>query len=437
MDVRHKKVLLKGANMEKQTRFYVYRLFLAAFLILFLFIELGVSFYLIHRRIPSKLYFFAGKEQWIDFGMPATGEVKTVSGGNKSNISQGDVKIDLSVPFQLKYQEQEDYSMNVRLFGILPIKKVDIHVINDCELIPMGTTIGIYMHSEGVLIVGLAEFETGDGEKVSPSQSLLKSGDYVIAVNGEPVNEKEELIQRIESCEGEELSLTVRRGKERIIVSVKPKRNINGEYKAGIWVRDNFQGVGTLTFVDENGRFGALGHGIADADTGLIVEADGGSLYETKIVGLKRGVRGEPGEMTGRIVYENNKILGEVTENSMRGVYGRCKESVYENEKKNAIPICLKQDIKIGKAFILCALEDEPEAYEVEITAVHTEQDNVNRGIELRVTDERLLQITGGIVQGMSGSPIIQNGRLVGAVTHVLVNTPEKGYGIFIENMLE
>ena len=244
-------------------------------------------------------------------------------------------------------------------------------------------------------------------------------------------------MRQIEGSEGRPVTLTIERREKRMDVVLQPALNQTGQYKAGIWIRDNLQGVGTLTYLDGEGKFGALGHGIADVDTGTIVEVDGGTLYQTEIVNLRRGENGSPGEMTGRIIYDDGYVLGEIRSNSDRGVFGTCNDAGKELAKGEAIPIGLKQEIQLGPAEIYCTLEEEVECFEVEITRIRLEHDNVNRGIELKVTDPELLRRTGGIVQGMSGSPILQNGKIIGAVTHVLINSPERGYGIFIENMLE
>ncbi|MBR6151809.1 MAG: SpoIVB peptidase [Lachnospiraceae bacterium] len=407
-----------------------------AFLILLLTAVIGLLLYGITRRIPSTLYFRARQSQSMDLGVPATGEVRAAFLDGEGASSKA-VTVDLSRPVTMHTAQQDRYDMEVRLFGIFPLKKVDIRVIEDQELIPMGNPIGIYLESHGVLVVGIAEFETMDGRKVTPAENLLQAGDYVLAVNGATVPDKEELMRQIEGSEGRPVTLTIERREKRMDVVLQPALNQTGQYKAGIWIRDNLQGVGTLTYLDGEGKFGALGHGIADVDTGTIVEVDGGTLYQTEIVNLRRGENGSPGEMTGRIIYDDGYVLGEIRSNSDRGVFGTCNDAGKELAKGEAIPIGLKQEIQLGPAEIYCTLEEEVECFEVEITRIRLEHDNVNRGIELKVTDPELLRRTGGIVQGMSGSPILQNGKIIGAVTHVLINSPERGYGIFIENMLE
>ena len=216
----------------------------------------------------------------------------------------------------------------------------------------------------------------------------------------------------------------------------KPQLNEQGEYKLGIWIRDNAQGVGTMTYIDETGHFGALGHGINDVDTSTLMALQKGTLYHTEIIGITKGSNGSPGELTGFIEYDDRNILGIITENTTRGIFGVCSPKI-AGEEQEALPVGLKQEIETGPAQIRCSIGGDIENYEVEITDINLGNDNINRGIVLQITDERLLSETGGIVQGMSGSPIIQNGKIIGAVTHVLVQDSTKGYGIFIERMLE
>ena len=301
----------------------------------------------------------------------------------------------------------------------------------------MGVPIGIYVKTEGVLVVGTGEFRSVNGEKVSPAEHILKSGDYVLMVNGAEVTDKDDLIARIEDCGGEEQILTVRRGEECFETKLNPVQDQTGKYKIGVWVRDNAQGVGTMTYIDSQGNFGALGHGINDVDTSTLMEMNDGTLYQTEIISIQKGSAGHPGEMTGMIVYSDDRILGDITSNSIRGIFGKCNNKALALGTEEALPIGLKQEIKKGPAQILCTVDGTTRYYDIEITDVHLDHDNVNRGIELKVTDPELIALTGGIVQGMSGAPIIQNGKFIGAVTHVLVQDSTRGYGIFIENMLE
>jgi stage IV sporulation protein B len=330
----------------------------------------------------------------------------------------------------------QNYQMDVKLFGILPFKQVDIQVIDDKELIPVGVTVGIYVKTDGILVVDVGSFEGGEGVSYSPAKYILMAGDYIMKVDNQPVNQREDFIELIEKSGGREIVLSIRRGNEEMDVKVKPIKDQGGTYKLGIWLRDDAQGVGTLTFIDENGNFGALGHGINDVDTSTLMEMDDGTLYKTEIISIKKGTSGSPGEMTGMIVYSNDRILGDIDANSLEGIFGTCNTAALGLSSAQPLPIALKQEIVKGAAKILCNVDGMARYYDVEITGVHLDHDNVNRGIELKVTDPELLAITGGIVQGMSGAPIVQNGKFVGAVTHVLVQDSTRGYGIFIENML-
>ena len=231
---------------------------------------------------------------------------------------------------------------------------------------------------------------------------------------------------------------TIRRDGEVFDIRIKPQQDAAGEYKLGIWIRDNAQGVGTMTYLEEDASFGALGHGINDTDTALLMDVGQGSLYRTKIVDVKKGQDGVPGELTGVIDYNKKNRIGTIDQNCVEGIFGTMEGDISQQLQKEAVPIGLKQDVRTGEATIRCCVDENsvPTEYTVEITAVHPDHDNVNRGLEIRVTDPKLLAQTGGIVQGMSGSPILQDGKIIGAVTHVLVQDPTRGYGIFIENML-
>jgi len=238
---------------------------------------------------------------------------------------------------------------------------------------------------------------------------------------------------------GEMVTLLIERDGVVEVVDITPEPMADGLYKMGIWIRDNAQGVGTLTIVDEEGNFGALGHGIADSDTGLLMGLGHGSLYGTKIVGIRKSADGLPGELTGMINYDDTNIVGEITSNTEHGVFGKLDMEKLEELgiELSYQEICLKQDVRLGKAQILSGTEGEAKLYDVNITAIHLDDDEYSKGLEIKVVDEELIELTGGIVQGMSGSPILQDGKIVGAVTHVLVNDSTKGYGIFIEEMLE
>ena len=418
-------------------RLRIYRACLCAVLILAGMGLLGYSYYLVDSLIPSVIYMRAESEESLALDIPAKGEILSVSEQGTSNIPKGAVTLDLSQPVTMKTGTADSLEMQVKLFGILPFKQVGIRVIEDQQLIPVGVPIGIYVKTEGVMVIGTGEFRSVNGEKVAPAEHILKSGDYVVKLNGTEVADKDDLITRIENGSGEAAILTIRRGEEYFDVKIDPVQDQTKKYKIGVWVRDNAQGVGTMTYIDSQGNFGALGHGINDVDTSNLMEMNDGTLYQTEIISIQKGTAGHPGEMTGMIVYSDDRILGDITSNSVRGIFGKCNDKALALGTEEAMPIGLKQEIRKGPAQILCTVDGTTRYYDIEITDIHLDHDNVNRGIELKVTDSDLIALTGGIVQGMSGAPIIQNGKFVGAVTHVLVQDSTRGYGIFIENMLE
>ncbi len=418
-------------------RYRNYRRTLCGVLSLSLLILGGLEYHYLYNQIPSRIHIRAGQEELIDLGIPAKGQLLPSGFAGKSNIPEGAVTIDFSQPVTLKADELTEYSMEVKLFGLFPMKTVDIQVIEKQEIIPVGQPIGIYLETEGILVVGVGDFINEEGKSVSPSKSLLQSGDYIHAVNGHEVNNKREVVGLVADCHGEDMELTVKRGEEFLDITVVPDCDSSGTYKIGVWLRDNTQGVGTLTYVEVDGGYGALGHSIADVDTGQPLALDEGILYGAEIVGVEKGVIGDPGELTGYISYTDSNMLGTVDENSEAGIYGELNEKARRKYTGQAIPIGFKQEIQRGDAQILTTIENETRCYNIRITGTNQDNANVNRGIEFTVTDKELLELTGGIVQGMSGSPILQNGKIIGAVTHVLINDPSRGYGIFIENMLE
>lgn len=422
--------------------YFIYKRILYFLLAFGILAVMASLYYSIWCSVPSTIMVKAGVEQKLDFRVPASGvlyrEAVEASGNSgKSLPKEQSVYVDFSKPVTVMANQVNQYKLQLKLFGVIPLKDVDVEVIQDIRLKPAGIPIGIYVKTKGVLVVGIGEFEGENGQKYSPARYIFQTGDYILEINDQEINTKKELINIINHSDGQEMVFKVQRKDAVIEVKAKPEQNKNGEYKMGIWVRDNAQGVGTMTYIDENGSFGALGHGINDIDTSTLMSLSKGTLYHTEIIGITRGGVGAPGELTGFIEYDDENIMGDITANTTRGIFGVCTEETALSATGDYLPLGLKQEIEIGPAEILCSLGEETKTYDVEIVEIHLENNNVNRGIVLEITDPELLAVTGGIVQGMSGSPILQNGKLVGAVTHVLVNDPTKGYGVFIENMLE
>jgi stage IV sporulation protein B len=430
---------MRGIKGKKYGRgMKIYRYSLCVLLAVAMVFSLGLGLYMFDGSVPSVLYARSGQDISFSLGVPAKAQVIKTGVQGESNIPEGAVTIDLSKEVTLPDEGLDYYSFQVSLFGIFPIKQMDIRVVDETELIPVGAPVGIYMETDGIMVIGTGEFKDAEGLQCSPAKYILKSGDYIMRVNGTNVSSKKEFVDMVTDNGGSDMILTIKRNDETINVTVTPHMDEAGVYKLGLWVRDNTQGVGTLTYIDPDGNFGALGHGITDIDTDSVMEITDGTLYDTEIISVKKGEAGEPGEMTGLITYSDNHILGDITENTDDGIFGVCNEkALKEFSGSQALPIAFKQEIQKGAAQIISTVDSQTKYYDIEITDINFEHDNVNRGIELKVTDQELIEKTGGIVQGMSGSPIIQNGKIVGAVTHVFVNDPTRGYGIFIENMLE
>ena len=409
----------------------------------------GIWIYHLWDKVPSAIRIRAGVKQELELGVPGKGElyresdmeylqaVPVLQSGKAADAES--LVVNLNRPVTLMANQEQSYRMDVKLFGVFPLKTVDVEVIEDVQIYPMGIPIGIYIRTDGVLVINEGEFVGENGNTQEPAKYLLQAGDYILKVNGENVADKKDVINLVENAQGEEMILTIRRNQEIFDVKILPQKNEDGEYRLGIWIRDNAQGVGTMTFMTQDQQFGALGHGINDTDTAQLMKIGSGSLYKTEIISVKKGEDGVPGELTGIIDYNLENKIGVVSANTEGGIFGTIQGNVPDIEERQVISIGFKQEVTLGEAQILCCVDGEvvPKSYSVEITGIHLNHDNVNRGMELKVTDEELIRQTGGIVQGMSGSPIIQDGKLVGAVTHVLVNDPTRGYGIFIENMLD
>lgn len=299
-----------------------------------------------------------------------------------------------------------------------------------------GMPIGIYMETDGIMVLDTEPVEGIDGQKYDPAAHTVQSGDYILKADHCPIKGKEELIDCIERCGDEDLILTLRRKDEVFDVKLRPVEYKPDQYRLGIWVRDNVQGLGTVTYLTDESRFGALGHGIHDADTSGLLSISDGTVYRTSIRDVVKGSSGSPGSMEGIIVYNQYNILGSIDKNTESGVYGTIQKIDELFDEQIPIQIGKKEEIVTGDATIRCCVDNEIRNYKIRITNIDTSSQEINKGFTIEVTDSELLEKTGGIIQGMSGSPIVQNGKLVGAVTHVFVKNSTMGYGIFIENML-
>lgn len=322
----------------------------------------------------------------------------------------------------------------LNLFNLIPLKNIDVNVIPKTTVVPMGNAIGMKLYTAGVLVVGMSEIE---GKKPYEN-SGIKEGDRIIQINQNQIDNTDDLMKAVNKSDGNNISIKYVRDEKTITASIKPLKNSSNEYKIGLWVRDAAAGVGTLTFYEpSSGMFATLGHGIMDIDTAELIKIANGELVTTNILSINKGTKGNPGEIRGTI--EAGHTIGSISKNTKFGVFGTINKTPYLNTSNtNEVQVALREEIKTGKAQIICELENgKKEYYDIEIQRIFISNNKDNKSMLIKVTDKKLSEKTGGIIQGMSGAPIIQNGKFVGAVTHVLVNDPTIGYGVFADIMLK
>ena len=452
--------------MDRARKIYRYMLF---FILLLSLLLIGFLGYRIKKMIPDQILLRKGQTEELNIGIPVSAVIlrSPVEHGNRAesremaqmiHAEHGKAKAELTTPvvsaFHMTSDTGTSYEMQLRFLGIIPLKTVQMQTVAEQDVLVSGKPIGIYLKTPGVLVIDTGAFAGNTGEQICPADGILQSGDYVMQIDHADLEGKKDFVNRIKNSNGAQMILTIRRNGEMSEVRITPAQCEEGIYKIGVWVRDSAQGIGTMTYETADGHFGALGHGIADADIGELLALSKGSIYDTSILAVHTSDGTKPGELTGVLSFEEEDYLGRIEENTEAGIYGSfCKPSgsdsredaitetsadtSVENDGAETMkyPIALKQEVREGAAQIYTSFDGTGAFYDIEITRLRYEEDS-NQNITLTVTDPELLAKTGGIVQGMSGSPILQNGKIVGAVTHVLVKQPEKGYGIFIENML-
>ena len=392
--------------MRKKVRFLLAGLLVADVLLI------GYLMYdYIQNKIPDSVLTYVGEKQELD--LPAF--FKTEQSVPALHVQNQDGS------FSMKSNRLGSYEVSVRLFGVLPVKRMDVKVVKRKKIFPSGEPIGIYVETNGLLVLDTTEVPAKDGLTYAPGENLLKPGDYILEWNQKKVATIQSLNREIQGTKDKKVTVLIRRNGEKIKIAMRPVLSSDGTYKIGTWVREDTQGIGTLTYVTKTGEFGTLGHGITDVDTGTLLNLHGGELFQTQIVDIMKGEKGNPGELQGYINMIAKNTIGKIEKNTEQGVFGEMKQ-----ERVSAYS---------GKAYLYANLEGRARMYEIEIEDIKINARD-NKSMEIRVTDKKLLKLTGGIVQGMSGSPIIQNDKIVGAVTHVFVDDPTRGYGIFIEEML-
>lgn len=382
----------------------------------------------VKKKIPDKLYIHVQDNAVVSIGVPVVGSVYESASDKYIDDAYFNDKV------TIYSGSTGEYHVNYKLFGIIPIARTDVEVVNEKYVYTGGFQVGIYLKCDGIYVVNTETICTDDGQNIAPAKGLIKKGDYIIEADNEKVETKEQLSKIISECDGQPVSLVIRRDGNISYADITPVKNVAGEYKAGIWIKDDTQGVGTVTYVCDDGGFAALGHGISDNETGKVLEITGGNIYKTRILSIVPGKNGEPGELLGTIDYKQENIIGDIDKNTDKGIYGENAYSFYEEFSPDLMPVGGAYEVKKGKAYVRFYTNGSYNDYEIEINDIRYAE---SKNITFKVTSPELLKLTNGIVQGMSGSPIIQNGKIVGAVTHVFVDDSTCGYGIFIDKMLE
>ncbi|WP_313162477.1 SpoIVB peptidase [Sedimentibacter sp.] len=306
-------------------------------------------------------------------------------------------------------------------------------------IIPGGQTIGVELKTKGVLVVGLADIVNTDEISISPAKiSGMEIGDKILSIDSEKIETIDDIKSYTMDNGIKDYSFTVEREGKILNFNITPVKTLGSDdIKFGFWARENIAGIGTITFIDpETGKFSAIGHGISDSQTGALVDIETGRISRANITNIKLGKKGEPGEIIGYILNDGN-ILGKVENNTNFGIYGNINKESLGFFSKNLIEIGKKEEIRLGPAQIYSCVNNEIKVYDVEITKVFYQNKPGEKSFVIKITDYELLGLTNGIIQGMSGCPVIQNNKIVGAVTHVFMNDPTKGYGIYIEWILD
>lgn len=336
-----------------------------------------------------------------------------------------------------KVGNKDEYE--IRFLGMIPVKSVQVQNVNELEVYPGGIPIGVRVNSEGVLIVGYSDISINNEKQESPGKAGgLEIGDVILKVNGIEMDNAQDLLKTLKNLDKDVIKVDILRNGQTMTKVIKLQKENEKDYKIGLWIRDSTAGVGTLTFYDKvTGKFGALGHPITDCDTNETFLIKDGDVVESSIISVRKGEKGCPGELKGIFINENNPN-GKIEKNTQSGIFGEINNC--SNILKNSSPmkIGLRNEITEGSAKIITTIDEKgPQEFNIEIEKLLNQSTPGSKSMVIKITDPRLIEKTGGIVQGMSGSPIIQNNKIVGAVTHVLINKPDTGYGIYIEWMLE
>ncbi len=395
-------------------------------LLLVFFLLMIYVYVIVVSNIPNKLVIFEGEDISINLPIGIKIDNKNaleVSSNSKNKLSDKGTNVKL----------------NVSLLNNIALKNVNVDILPRTKVIPVGSVAGVKLYTNGVLVVGMSEIEGEDKKIYKPyKESGIKEGDTIISINQTQINSTDELIKEVNKSKGKDIKVKYVHDENTLECSIKPVKTGKEDYKIGLWVRDSAAGVGTVTFYNQStNQFAALGHGILDIDTEKLINIASGEFVTTNILKIEKGEKGNPGRIQGTL--EKQKEIGKINQNTGFGIYGQVEDiSSLNIDKSKEMEVALRDEIKTGKAEILCSLENgKVDKYEIEIKKIYKDNNYDNKSMRIKITDKRLIDKTGGIIQGMSGSPIIQDGKLVGAVTHVIVNEPLEGFAVFGDIMIK
>ena len=375
----------------------------------------------VNNHLPNTIFVNSNQITKYDFSIPVSLDVN-----NEQNIN-------LSGKNNIYSGEKGDYQGKYKLFGLFSLKKAKVKVIDKTYVYPVGLPIGLYLKTQGVMIIDSGKIKDKNENLVSPAEGKVFSGEYIVKFNNVRISNKAQLLYLISENKNRQVSLTIKSEVGIRTTVIQPVEAKNGEYMLGIWVRDDSQGIGSMSFIYGD-MYYALGHGISDIDTGMLLSSHKGTIYNANIWGVKKGKKGVPGGLCGSIEYNKENIIGNILSNNNCGINGKIKKPIYKQYKIKKMEMALNNEISKGKAKIQFIINDKVHLYDIDIVEIN--KNNKEKNMIIKIVDKELLEKTNGIVQGMSGCPIIQNNKVVGAVTHVMVNDPTKGYGIFAENMI-
>ncbi len=411
------------------------------FAIIFL---ISLAYFFMFNSLPTSFSIIEGNEFTLSFRLPfelyIQGDFSNLQINGKIKESE-QLKIEPGNSLKIRGQKVGSSSLDFKIFGFIPIKSIRVNVLPDVDVYPGGQAIGVLLRSKGVMVVGKSYVEGEDGHRYYPAQEAgINVGDRIIEINGNIINDKIKLASMIQDIakKGEPIKLKITNRNGNIEeVNIEGVKNKQGIYMIGLYVDDGVAGVGTLTFYEAvNNEYGALGHEITEVNTQSRIEIREGTILEAQISGINTGERGTPGEKLGTF-FQTENVIGDIQKNNEFGIFGTLRNKPPNPFFREPIPVATISEVYQGPAKIYTVVRGgKIEEFDINIDRVSRQTYPDQKGLIITITDPVLKEMTGGIIQGMSGSPIVQNNKLVGAITHVFVNDPTKGYGVFAQWML-